>query len=182
MEIPDWLIKILTAATWPGVGLLCAFTVYGAVKTMLPVWAERYKAQTKTLTARDAQRFERVMQKVNGAFVEQLVQHFSGSWQLKRFLDGWLNESHLVKNMLQQGVAISSRLDVHEQEDRVVHDRVRALEVNVDTLKANVMEIKDGQKELRDLVQDKADLLRDKLDAAEGRILNLLERRREPRD
>lgn len=181
MEIPDWLTKIMEAATWPAVGILCAFTVYHAVKEMLPVWAERYKLQTKNITTRDAQRFERAMQKVNGAFVEQLVNHFSGSWQLKRFLDSWLNESNFARNLLQQGTSLSLRLDGHETEDRAVHDRVRALEVHVETLKTNVAEIKSGQKELRDLVENKADLLRDKLADAESRILNLLERRREPR-
>lgn len=187
----NWVGK----AGWSGVALLLAYSAYLGTKAMTPEWVARYRAQTNRITAKDAQRAESIAQKlkVNGAEMRVIEDNLIGSLRFKElFFDERLAGSHKFKNLASAQATtvelinklheqLSRRLDEHTDEDRKVHERVRALEVRVEDVKADIHEIRAGQKELRDFVEVKADQVRDKLDQAEERIMTLLERRKEPR-
>lgn len=181
MDPFDAVQKFGAEGAWAGAALFLAISVYSGVKMMGPVWVDRYKLQTKLLTERDAKHAGEIARKLNGRAYQDIARYLSTDADFRsRFAP-----RHQLDAIEKEQQRIFATLDTHVREDRDVHERVKALEVEMEQVKENVREIKADLKAAAETVTAEATAMRQERNDGERRILEhideLFERRRESR-
>lgn len=167
------LFPIVAASGWTGVAILCSISAYRAI----PAFVERYRVRTQQLTEKNARQAQSIAKKVNGAL------HGMSLHDIER---GLANSKWFLANVIAPPVdALRRALDEHIQEDREMHERVRATEVRLAELKDDVQEIKQDLRKAAAVVTTEAIAIRKEQAEGERRIIDavnvLFERRKELR-
>lgn len=165
--------------------ILLSYSVYRA----MPAYVERYRLETGKLTAKNAQQAESIAKKVNGALAALSLHDIerglaNSKWFQANVIDARLASSHRLGTIESEQINIRRLLDEHVREDRLVHERVRALEIEVTDAKAEIQEVKDLVRDGAKIVTEECKQIRREASEAERRILTAIydgERRKETR-
>jgi septal ring factor EnvC (AmiA/AmiB activator) len=181
MDPLDVAQKFGSTGAWAAAALFLAISAYLGIKSMAPVWAERYKLQTKLLTARDARHADEIVRKLNGRVYVDIERHLISSDAFRaRFAS-----KHQMNAVEAEQQRIFGKIDEHMREDREVHERVKGLETEMTEVKQDLRDIRDDLREAAKTVTAEARALREERGEGERRIIDhineLYERREKVR-
>jgi predicted nucleic acid-binding Zn-ribbon protein len=174
MDPLDVAQKFGSTGAWSVAALFLSISAYLGIKSMAPVWAERYKAQTKFLTERDVKRGEDFVRKLNGRVYGDIERHLIASTTFReRFAS-----AHLVRAIDNEQDALRRSVGEHAE-------RMAGLEAEMRDVKDDVREIKADLKKATEDVTREAKAMRQERYDGERAILNrineLFERRAKER-
>lgn len=143
-------LRALAGVLYPLLGIL-------AIYRFGPAIVERLRSSAQAIGARDAERAQSAIEKLNGKFLAALAE----SDGFQRIVDE--RASNKVAAVVVRLEGLDTWRSRHEIEDRQVHDRVKELEVNVLDIRSDVSEIKEGQRDLAEKVENSTHEMKDLL-------------------
>lgn len=144
-------------------GLMLALSVRQA----LPDIMSRYRLGTQRLTEKDAQQAQEITRKVNGA-----LHHISVA-EIERRLAGsvWFRENVIDPRISHRIRPLEVELEAHVAEDRVMHERVKGLEVKVDAFEHTAREIRSDLRVATERISEEAKEIRREMNEGNQQIM-----------
>jgi len=174
MDPLDIAQKFGTTGAWSVAALFLSISAYLGVKSMAPVWAERYKAQTKFLTERDVKRGEEFVRKLNGRVYADIERHLIASETFR----GRFASAHLVRTMDNEQDSLRRAVNGHAERMAGFEAEMRGVQEHVREIRADLKAATEAvTNEARAMRQERYDGEREILD----RINELFERREKQR-